>query len=131
MSYKQWKRAIRMVELMKKIDDEGKSIIKSRSNIKSKIEKEFTHCHDCLLLAVFGLYKNGYIKDTKLTKSNNIDLNGFDGHYSLDIQHAFDALELLKKDSELSGAAIKRKLGGEASIYTFVRYFFNNGLLKL
>jgi len=130
MAYPQWKRALKMVELMKQIEGEGKIIIENRNYIQLKIEREFDWCHGCLLLAVYGFYKNGYIKGTKPQKKANIDYTGFDGYSSLDIQHAFDALNLLKSNPNLTTSEIKRKLGGEASIYTFVRYFHNNGLLK-
>ena len=130
MGYPQWQRALKMVEMMKKIDNEGKSIEEYKDRIQSEIEKDFDWCHGCLLLAVYGFYKNGYINDTPRQKRANIDFSGFDGNYSLNIQHAFDALELLEKGPCLTASDIKRKLGGEASIYTFVTYFYRHNLLR-
>lgn len=115
---------------MKQLDEKGENIIDNRGYIKSEIEQEYDWCHDCLLLAVYGLYKNGYIKNTKIDKKENINYAGFNNKYSLDIQHAFDALDLLKNNPNLTTSDIKRNLGGEASIYTFVKYFYENSLLK-
>lgn len=131
MSYPQWKRAKKIVQIMKKIEKEDKEIRKHRNFIKKKIENEYDYCHGCLLLAVYGFYKNGYISRTPRQKNQNIDYTGFNGKKSLDIVHAFDALELLKKDSSLTATDLKRELGGEQSIYSFVRYYFNKDLLNL
>jgi hypothetical protein len=131
MTIPQWKRAQLIVELMNASDQTGTDIAAARSEIKRKIELVFTYCHDCLLLAVYGLYKNGFIEDTNRAKSTQIDLAGFNGHESADIRHAFDGLELLMEDVNLTATDLKRQLGGEQSIYSFVAYYFHNGLLRL
>ena len=120
-----------MVELMKELDEEGAPIDQNRSYVMSEIVREFERCHECLLLAVYGLYKNGYIKGTDRRQTDKTDFRGFNGAYSLDIQHAFDALKILQENPSLTGSAIKKELGGEASIYSFVRYFYVNDLLDV
>jgi hypothetical protein len=131
MTIPQWKRAQFIVEQMKAADRTGTDIVASRSEIKRMTELNFEWCHDCLLLAVYGLYKNGFIEGTSRVKSKQIDLMGFNGHESADIRHAFDGLELLMKDVKLTATDLKRQLGGEQSIYSFVAHYFHNGLLRL
>ena len=131
MSIPQWQRAHFIIEQMQKADRDGSDIIASRSEIKQKTESKFGWCHDCLLLAVYGLYKNGFINGTSRTRAKQIDFIGFNGHKSVDIQHAFDAIELLMRDVNLTATDLKRKLGGEQSIYSFIAYYFHNGLLRL
>jgi hypothetical protein len=58
------------------------------------------------------------------------DLTGFNGYESEDIRHAFDALALLQADPSLTATKLKRKLGGEQSIYSFVTHYFNNNLIR-
>ncbi|MEA1957542.1 MAG: hypothetical protein U9N01_04215 [Euryarchaeota archaeon] len=82
-------------------------------------------------MTVYGFYKNGLIKNTPRRKADNIDYTGFDGNYSLDFEHAFDALGLLKEDLNLSASALKEKSGGELSIYSFVSDFYRRDLLNL
>jgi hypothetical protein len=130
MAIDQWKRAKFIVEQMKEADRTGADIVVSRSEIKRMAEVKFKWCHDCLLLAVYGMYKNGFIKDTTRAKAKQIDFVGFDGRDSANIHHAFDALELLKKNINLNGIELKRQLGGEQSIYSFVVYYFKNDLLS-
>ncbi len=127
----QWKRAELIVDIMKELDRDGISIKSKREYIESKVVEKYTHCHGCLLLAVYGFYKNGLIKNTPRRKVDTIDYAGFNGKYSFDIEHAFDALELLKEDPNLSASALKGKLGGEASIYSFVSDFYRRDLLNL
>ena len=131
MAIPQWKRAQFIVEQMKAADRAGTDIPNARSEIKRMTESSFGWCHDCLLLAVYGLYKNGFIKDTSRAKSTQIDLAGFNGHDSADIRHAFDGLALLMKDTNLTAADLKRQLGGERSVYSFVVHYFHNDLLRL
>jgi len=131
MATPQWKRAELIVDIMKELDREGIDIKSKRRHIESKVVEKYTHCHGCLLLAVYGFYKNGLIKNTPRRKADNIDYTGFDGNYSLDIEHAFDALELLKEDPNLSASALKGKIGGELSIYSFVSDFYRRDLLNL
>ena len=131
MAIPQWQRAQFIVEQMKAADRAGTDIETSRSEIKRITELNFGWCHDCLLLAVYGLYKNGFIEDTSVPKTKQIDLAGFNGHESADIRHAFDGLELLMKDVNLTATALKRQLGGEQSIYSFIVHYFHNGLLRL
>lgn len=116
---------------MKAADRAATDIETSRSEIKRMTELNFGWCHDCLLLAVYGLYKNGFIEDTSVPKAQQIDLAGFNGRESADIRHAFDGLELLMKDVNLTATALKRQLGGEQSIYSFIVHYFRNGLLRL
>jgi len=127
----QWQRAQFIIEQMKAADQANIDIVTSRSKIKRKTELKYKQCHDCLLLAVYGLYKNGFIKDTNRAKASEIDLVGFNGQESLDIRHAFDSLDLLRKDADLTAAELKRQLGGEQSIYSFVGYYFREGFLRL
>jgi hypothetical protein len=131
MSIPQWQRAQFIVEQMKVADRIGTDIAASRSEIKRMTELNFRWCHDCLLLAVYGLYKNGFIKDTSRAKAKQIDFVRFNGHESVDIHHAFDVLALLMKDATLTATDLKRQLGGEQSIYSFVVHYFHNDLLKL
>ena len=131
MATPQWKRAELIVDIMKGLDSDGASIKSKREYIESKVVEKYTWCHSCLLLAVYGFYKNGLIKNTPRRKADNSDYTGFDGKYSLDIEHAFDALELLKEDPNLSASALKGKIGGELSIYSFVSDFYRRDLLNL
>ena len=130
MSVPQWKRAQLMIKKFKRLDEQGERIEDHRQDIVALVEEKYKWCHGCLLLAVYGLYKNGYIRNTSRPKAEQVDYAGFNGRYSLDIQHAFDALGLLERSPGLSATALKRKLDGEQSIYSFVTYFFQNGLLK-
>jgi len=130
MGIPQWKRAGLIVEELKRLDEDGKPIEDYRSEIQNTVIGQYQWCHSCLLLAVYGLYKNGYIGNTPRTKSPSIDFAGFSGRDSLDIHHAFDALNLLKEDPDLSGRKLKQRLGGEQSIYSFVLYYFHEGLLR-
>jgi hypothetical protein len=131
MAILQWQRAKFMVEQMKEADRSGTDIAAFRSELKRMTELKFGWCHDCLLLAVYDLYKNGFIEGTIRAKAKEIDLAGFNGHESADICHAFDSLELLRKDNKLTASDLKRILGGEQSIYSFVVHYFRNGLLRL
>ena len=131
MAIPQWKRAQFIIDKMKAADRTGTDIAASRSELKRMTESDFGWCHDCLLLAVYGLYKNGFIEHTTRAKAKQIDLAGFNGHESADIRHAFDGLELLMKDVNLTATALKRQLGGEQSIYSFIVHYFHNGLLRL
>ena len=131
MATPQWKRAELIVDIMKELDREGIDIKSKRGHIESKVVEKYTHCHGCLLLAVYGFYKNGLIKNTPRRKADNIDYTGFDGNYSVDIEHAFDALELLREDPNISASALKGKIEGEASIYSFVSDFYRRDLLNL
>ena len=131
MSTPQWKRAELIVDIMKELDREEIDIKSNREYIESKVVEKYTWCHSCLLLAVYGFYKNGLIKNTPRRKADNIDYTGFDGNYSLDIEHAFDALELLREDPNISASALKEKIGGEASLYSFVSDFYRRDLLNL
>ena len=129
MPVPQWKRALLIAEELKRLDELGARIEGHRQEIEALVKEKHTRCHGCLLLAVYGLYKNGYIRNTSHPKAVQVDYAGFNGHYSLDVQHAFDAIELLEREPELSATALKRRLGGELSIYSFVTHFFRNGLL--
>jgi len=131
MGFPQWQRARFLIDEMKRMDLEGQDIADARSTLKLKVEAEFVHCHDCLLLAVYGFYKNGLIKDSDRPRAATPDFAGFSGRKSQDIQHAFDALEHLRQDASLSATDLKKLLGGEQSIYAFVVYYFSNGLLQL
>jgi hypothetical protein len=131
MAFPQWQRAQFIIEQMKEADRTGTDIVACRSEIKRETELKFGWCHDCLLLAVYGLYKNGFIEDTCRAKAKQIDLVGFNGHESTNIRHAFADLELLVKKDDLTAADLKRQLGGEQSIYSFVSYYFHSGLLRL
>lgn len=131
MATPQWKRAELIVDIMKELDKDGASIKSKRKDIQSKIKERYRHCHDCLLVAVYGFYKNGLIKNTPKRKTDNIDYIGFDGKYSKNIEHAFVALELLKEDPDLSASALKGKIGGELSVYSFVSDFYRRDLLNL
>ena len=130
MAIDQWLRAKFIIEQMKEADLAGTDIAASRSEIKRTTELKYGWCHDCLLLAVYGFYKNGFIKDTTRVKIKQIDLTGFNGHESADIRHAFDSLELLNKNANLTATDLKRQLGGEQSIYSFVVHYFHNALLR-
>jgi len=129
----QWKKALLIQKQLEELDNNGQNIEKSRDLINKIVEDKYGWCHGCLLLAVYGFYKNGMIASTSRVKAVNpkIDFNGFNGHYSKDIKHAFDALELLKRNPNLTANQIKTELGGEASIYSFVIHYFKNGLLRL
>lgn len=131
MTTLQWQRARFIIEQMKAADQSGIDIAVSRSEIKRKTEDKFGWCHDCLLLAVYGLYKNGFIEDTSRVRVAQVDLTGFSGRESVDIRHAFDGLELLQKNADLTPADLKRQLGGEHSIYSFIAHYFRNSLLRL
>jgi|WetSurMetagenome_2_1015567.scaffolds.fasta_scaffold391471_2 hypothetical protein len=131
MAFPQWQRAQFIIEQMKEADRTGTDIAAYRSEIKRETELKFRWCHDCLLLAVYGLYKNGFIEDTCRAKAQQIDFAGFDGHESADIHHAFDGLALLVEKNDLTATDLKRQLGGEKSIYSFVAHYFCNGLLRL
>lgn len=131
MGFPQWQRARFLIDELKRMDREGRDVADARSELRTRTIAEFVHCHDCLLLAVYGFYKNGLIKDLGRQRGANTDFSGFNGHKSLDIQHAFDALELLKQDASLSATDLKKRLGGEQSIYAFVVHYFSNGLLRL
>ena len=131
MRYPQWIRAKGIVELMREIEENGHSIRQNRNAIQLKIAKKYNWCHDCLLLAVYGFYKNGYITSTGHQREDEIDYTGFDGNFSIDIRHAFNALGLLEDNEELKASDIKKELGGEASIYSFVKYYHQNNLLNL
>jgi hypothetical protein len=131
MAFPQWQRAQFIIEQMKEADRTGTDIVACRSEIKRETELEFEWCHDCLLLAVYGLYKNGFIEDTCRAKAKQIDFAGFDGHESADIHHAFDGLALLVEKNDLTAIGLKRQLSGEHSIYSFVAHYFRNGLLRL
>ena len=109
---------------------QGERIEDHRQEIEALVVHEYGSCHGCLLLAVLGLYKNGYIRNTSRPKAARIDCTGFNDHCSVDIQHAFDALKLLEVEPELSATALKRRLGGDSSIYSFVTHFSRNGLLR-
>lgn len=130
MAILQWKRADFIVGKLRLADDVGKDIIACRADIKQATESEFGWCHDCLLLAVFGLYKNGFIENTNRVKARRFDFNGFNGHESVSIRLAFGAVELLMNDRNLTATALKRRLGGEQSIYSFIVHYFNNGLIR-
>ena len=130
MAIDQWQRAKFIIEQMKEADLTGTDIAASRSEIKRATELKFGWCHDCLLLAVYGMYKNGFIKDTTRIKAKQINLAGFNGHESADIRHAFDGIELLNKNANLTATDLKRQLGGEQSIYTFIVHYFHYGLLR-
>ncbi|MGB7532680.1 MAG: hypothetical protein WA977_06855 [Halobacteriota archaeon] len=131
MATPQWKRVELIVDIMKELDRDGIDIKSKRRDIQSKIKERYRHCHDCLLVAVYGFYKNGLIKNTPRRKTDNIDYIGFDGKDSKNIEHAFEALESLKEDSTLSASALKEKIGGEHSIYSFVSNFYRRDLLNL
>lgn len=126
----QWKRAELIVAQFKKIEGEGNLIKDNRAEVENAVLQRYEYCHVCLLLAVYGLYKNGYIVNTPNHKTTSIDYTGFNGKDSLNIHHTFDALALLKTDSSLSAKGIKQRLGGELSIYSFVSHFFEAGLLR-
>jgi hypothetical protein len=131
MATPQWKRAELIVDIMKELDRKEIDIKSNREYIESKVVEKYIWCHSCLLLAVYGFYKKGLIKNTPRRKADNIDYTGFDGNYSLDIEHAFDALELLREYPNISASALKGKIGGEASIYSFVSDFYRRDLLNL
>ncbi len=131
MSIAQWKRAELIISHLIRLDEEGKDITKCRQELSDEVVRKYNWCHGCQLLAVYGLYKNGYIKDTRRKKQERIDLTGFNGRDSLDIKHAFDAIDILKKDPSMKASALKTKLGGEQSIYSFVKYYFDNDLISL
>lgn len=131
MRVPQWQRTRFLIDEMKRMDREGQDIAGARSTLKLKVEAEFGSCHDCLLLAIFGFYRNGLIKDSVRPRAASTDFSGFSGCESLDIHHAFDALELLRRDASLSATDLKMRLGGEQTIYTFVVHYFSNGLLNL
>jgi hypothetical protein len=131
MGIPQWRRADFIVEQFKGADEADKDIAECRQEIKAATEREFTYCHDCLLLAVYGFYKNGYIKNTPRQKTGKIDMNGFNNRESEDIKHAFDALSRLRSDPTCSATTLKHELGGEQSIYSFVVHYFNNNRLDL
>ncbi len=130
MSYYQWERAMAIIDLMEKIEKDGCYVSKSRKLIKNEIEKKFNNCHGCLLLAVYGFYKNGYIAGTDCPVAKEIDYDGFDGKFSENIRHAFNALDELNKNPDLSANKLKQKFGGDYSIYSFVQPYFTNGWLK-
>jgi hypothetical protein len=94
------------------------------------VEKKYHSCHGCLLLAVYGLYKNGIIKNTPRPIVTRVDFTGFNGQESLDIHHAFDAIDMLKNDFSLKPSHLKEHLGGEMSIYSFVVHYFHQELLN-
>ncbi len=125
MGTPQWKRVELIVEELKRFEGEGKHIEDYRADVENAVVKCYQWCHSCLLLAVYGLYKNGYIENTPHAKAPSIDFTGFNGRDSLDIHHAFDALSLLKKNPGLTGTELKRRLGEEQSIYSFVANFFS------
>lgn len=83
MATPQWKRAELIVDIMKELDRERIDIKSKRGHIESKVVEKYTRCHGCLLLAVYGFYKNGLIKNTPRRKADNIDYTGFDGNCSL------------------------------------------------
>jgi hypothetical protein len=126
----QWQRAEFIIDQLKAADQASRDLRTRRSAIKKATQAKFGSCHDCLLLAVYGLYKNGYISDTTRERAVRIDLTGFNGRHSLDIEHAFDALERLKENDELSASALRESLGGDQSIYSFVVHYHANGLIR-
>ena len=131
MAIDQWRRAKFIIKQMKEADRTGTYIKALRSEIKRITELKFNWCHDCLLLAVYGLYNNGFIENTARTKAKQINFAGFDGNESVDIHHAFDGFELLKQNSNWKATDLKRQLGGEQSIYSFVDYYFHHNLFRL
>jgi hypothetical protein len=131
MAIPQWQRAEFIVEQMKVADRIGADIAASRSKIMQMTEAKYGWCHGCLLLAVYGFYKNGLIRNTGRAKPKQIDFAGFDGHESADIHHAFDALTMLMKDADETATDLKEQLGGEQSIYSFVIHYYRNSLLRL
>ncbi len=131
MTSHDFKREEFIVEKMREADRDGADIAASRPYLMRMAVEKFGSCHSCLLLAVYGLYKNGFIADSSRTKAKRIDLTGFDGRESACIRHAFDSLELLMKDATLSGSYLKQRLGGDGSIYSFVGRYFREGLLRL
>lgn len=130
MGIPQWQRAEFIVKQFIAADSAGRSMEECRGEIKEATEKKFNWCHDCLLLAVYGFYKNGIIENTPRSTVSDIDFTGFNGKDSEDIRHAFDALSLLEKDDSLRASHLKKRLGGEQSIYSFVVHYFNRGLLR-
>lgn len=131
MRIPQWQRSRFLIDEMKRLDREGQDIADARSTLKLKVEAEFGSCHDCMLLAIYGFYRNGLIKDAGRPRAATIDFSGFSGRESLDIHHAFDALDLLRQDASMSATDLKKRLGGEQTIYTFVVHYFRNGLLQV
>ena len=63
----QWQRANLIVDLMVELDRRGEQIEDHRYEITKTVEEQYEYCHGCLLLAVYGFYKNGLIdKHTKI-----------------------------------------------------------------
>lgn len=132
MSVFQWQRAEYIINLMNAMQSEGRDVLFGRAEIERKVNAKFTQCHSCLLLAVYGLYKNGIIENTiPLQRSDkDIDFFGFDGAESVNIRHAFDALDLLKRNPQMTANKLKEQLGGDLSIYSFVVHYFKNNLIR-
>lgn len=129
MSYPQWKRAIEIVKIMKKLDKKGKIIEKNRSSIKNRVKRKYNYCSNSLLLAVYGFYKNGCISNTPRTTGTKFDFKGFDENYSETINNAFNAFYELEDNPTLSALELKSKFGGDLAIYSFVKYFYKKQLL--
>ena len=130
MGIPQWQRAAFLIDKFEEAFQAGRDIAALSGEIRKATEAKYKWCHDCLLLAVYGMYKNGFIENTSPRKSAIIDYVGFSGRESKDIAHAFDALKVLESDRRVSATDLKHRLGGEQSIYSFVVHYFNNGLFR-
>lgn len=129
--FTQKERADEIIRLFRKFEQQGKSITVNRSDIHELIENKYNSCHSCLLLATYGLYKNGFISESDKLKPDTYDYKGFDGKFSNCIAHAIDACKELSKNPDISSTKLKKKFGGDGSIYSFVTAYFKNGLLNL
>lgn len=131
MAIPQWKRAEYIIEKLDAADGAGVDIHSCRSEIVRSTESRFKSVHNCLLLAVFGFYKNGLIQNTVRPKATDIDFTGFNGDESDNIHHAFDAIKILAENPSISANQLKTTLGGDNSIYSFVVSYFRMGMLRI
>lgn len=129
--FSQKSRADEIIHMYKEFHSNGEPIPEYRSEILRSVEAKFNSCHTCLLLATYGLYKNGFIKGCGIKKAEKIDYTGFDGKPSDCVAHAIDACNELSKDPEISPTSLKSKYGGDGSIYSFVTAYFKDDLLDL
>lgn len=130
MRTKQRVRADFIISEFKSADRSGRAIEECCGEIKKATVKKYGNCHGCLLLAVYGLYKNGLIVGTQRKLSMKLDTIGLNGKKSTCICHALDAVALLGKDESHTASQLKGRLGGEGSIYSFVVAYYSRGLIK-